>query len=172
MWTALTLAATTTALAACSMFQSTYPEKHPGEGETVTSNQDSSGLFGFHLFGGDSKKNDAANGLAVNAYLWRASLDTLAFMPLASADPFGGVIITDWYAPPESPAERFKMSVLIVDRTLRADGVRVSVFRQVQNSSGDWADASVEPKTATDVENAILTRAREMRTAAVAAQKN
>jgi hypothetical protein len=173
MWTALMLAATTGALAACNVFQSTYPEKHPGDSTPVATSQDS-GLFGFHLFGGgDSKKSDENSaGLAVNAFLWRASLDTLAFMPLTSADPFGGVIITDWYAPPESPTERFKMTVLIVDRTLRADGVHVSVFRQVQNSTGDWTDSSVDAKTATDVENAILTRAREMRSSAAAAQKN
>ena len=110
-------------------------------------------------------------GLGVNSYLWRASLDTLAFMPLSSVDPFGGVIITDWYAPPESPTERFKMSVFIMDRVLRADGIRVAVFRQVQVSSGDWVDSAIDQKTAVDMENAILTRAREMRTAS-AAQKN
>src|ERR1700674_770485 len=91
------------------------------------------GPNGITLFGGDSGKSAAEPyGIGVNAFLWRASLDTVAFMPLASADPFGGVIITDWYSPPESPAERFKMSVFIMDRTLRADGIRVAVFRQVQ----------------------------------------
>ncbi len=177
MWTALVLAATTVALAACSQFQSTYPDKHPGDDSPTWGNQERPGMFGeggLSLFGGGSKKKDeeAGTGLGVNAYLWRASLDTLAFMPLTSADPFGGVIITDWYAPPESPTERFKMSVFIMDRTLRADGLHVSVFRQVQTSSGDWADSNVDQKTAVDVENAILTRAREMRSASVAAQKN
>lgn len=176
MWTALTLAATTVALAACSQFQSVYPDKHPGDDSPTWGNQEKPGLFGdggLNLFGGEKKKSEeAGTGLGVNAFLWRATLDTLSFMPLASADPFGGVIITDWYAPPESPTERFKMSVFIMDRTLRADGVHVSVFRQVQNSGGDWADSTVEPKTAVDMENAILTRAREMRSASVAAQKD
>jgi hypothetical protein len=170
MWTALILAATTAALTACSLFQSTYPDKRPGEDNPEARSQETSGLFGLHLFGGDKKTDEANVGLGVNSFLWRASLDTLAFMPLASADPFGGVIITDWYAPPESPTERFKMSIFILDRTLRADGVRVSVFRQTQNSGGDWMDSSVDPKTPVDMENAILTRAREMRSAA--AQKN
>ena len=98
----------------------------------------------------------------MNSFLWRASLDTVSFMPLASADPFGGVIITDWYMPPETPGERFKMSIYILDRALRADGVRVALFRQNLAPSG-WADAQVAPGTSTDIENKILTRARELR---------
>jgi hypothetical protein len=104
----------------------------------------------------------------VNTFLWRASLDTIAFMPLASADPFGGVIITDWYSPPESPKERFKMSLFIMDRALHADGIRVSVFRQSQGNGGEWSDQPVNPKTAIELEDAILTRAREMRRSATA----
>lgn len=174
--TALMLAATVAALTACSQLQSVYPDKHPGDESPTWGDQKRDSLFGpggLSLWGSDKKKDDAqvAAGLSVNAYLWRASLDTLAFLPLASADPFGGVILTEWYAPPESPLERFKLSVLIMDRALRADAIRVSVFRQVQTTGGEWADAKVDPKTAVDMENAILTRAREMRTAA-ALQKN
>lgn len=175
MWTALVLAATTAALAACSQFDSVYPDKHPGDDSPTWGNQEKPGLFGggLNLFGGEKKKNDEAGaGIGVNTYLWRATLDTLSFMPLASADPFGGVIITEWYAPPESPNERFKMSIFILDRTLRADGIHASVFRQVQTTGGDWTDANVDQKTAVDVENAILTRAREMRSAAAAAKKD
>jgi Domain of unknown function (DUF3576) len=102
-------------------------------------------------------------GVGVNSYLWRATLDTVSFMPLASADPFGGVIITDWYSPAESPAERFKMNVFILSRELRADGVRATVFRQKRDPSGQWVDAAVEPQTGIDLENAILTRARQLR---------
>jgi hypothetical protein len=84
-------------------------------------------------------------------------------MPLSSADPFGGVIITDWYSPPESPNERFKLNIYILGRQLRADGVKAAVFRQRREDNGDWMDAAVEPKTAIELENAILTRARQMR---------
>lgn len=100
--------------------------------------------------------------LGVNSYLWHASLDTLAFMPLASADPFGGVIITDWYSAPESPDERMKVTVYILDRRLRADGIRLAVFRQTR-AGGGWTDAPVNPDTATKLEDSILTRARELR---------
>lgn len=102
--------------------------------------------------------------LGVNAYLWHASLDTLSFMPLASADPFGGVIITDWYSASENPNERMKVTVYILDRRLRADGLRIAVFRQTRSADG-WADAQVNPDTATKLEDAILTRARELRLA-------
>ncbi|MEO5335418.1 MAG: DUF3576 domain-containing protein [Magnetospirillum sp. WYHS-4] len=118
------------------------------------------------IFGGEKKRKGEeggeGSGIGVNSFLWRASLDTIAFMPVASADPFGGVIITDWHTQPESPSERFKLNVYIMGRSLRADGVRVSVFRQVA-AGGSWADAPVPGETATRIEDAILTRARQMR---------
>ncbi|HTK35978.1 MAG TPA: DUF3576 domain-containing protein [Caulobacteraceae bacterium] len=104
----------------------------------------------------------AGQTLGVNGYLWRASLDTLAFMPLASADPYGGVIITDWYANPEKPDERFKAQVYILDTRLRADGLNVTVYKQTRTATG-WTDAAVAGQTATDIENAILTKARQLR---------
>ena len=85
-------------------------------------------------------------------------------MPLASADPFGGVIITDWYSPPDSPNERFKVNIFILGRELRADGVRASVFRQKRDAgTGNGSMPPVDQATGTDLENAILTRARQMR---------
>jgi hypothetical protein len=105
-----------------------------------------------------------ARTLGVNSYLWHATLDTLSFVPLASADPFGGVIITEWYSPPQSPTERLKVTVYILDRALRADGLKVAVFRQTKAPDG-WADAAVSGDTATKLEDAILTRARELRLA-------
>lgn len=122
------------------------------------------------IFGGEKKRKgegtEGGGGIGVNSFLWRASLDTIAFMPVASADPFGGVIITDWHSQPESPGERFKMNVYILGRSLRADGVKVAVFRQVQ-SGGGWTDAPVPAETATKIEDAILTRARQMRNEAL-----
>lgn len=102
------------------------------------------------------------NGLGVNAYLWRGALDTLSFMPLVSADPYGGVIVTDWYSPPSASGERFKATAYILGRQLRADGVRVTVFRQVMQN-GQWVDTPVSPVTTGDIENKILARARELR---------
>jgi len=120
------------------------------------------GMFGSK----QDKKDDPGLGVAVNAYLWRASLDTINFIPLASADPFGGVIITDWYTPAETPNERMKVQVTILDRDLRADGVRVAVFKQQTSPrGGGWVDAQVDPRTNIDIENAILTRARQLRIA-------
>ena len=104
--------------------------------------------------------------IGVNSYLWRASLDALSFMPLLQADSSGGVIITDWYTPAETPNERMKVQVTILDRDLRADGVRVAVFKQTTSPrGGNWVDAAVDPRTNIDIENAILTRARQLRIA-------
>jgi hypothetical protein len=102
--------------------------------------------------------------LGVNSYLWHATLDTLSFIPLASADPFGGVVITDWYSAPEAPNERMKVTVYILDRNLRADGLKVAVFRQTKSADG-WVDAQVAADTSIKLEDAILTRARELRLA-------
>ncbi|HRO02720.1 MAG TPA: DUF3576 domain-containing protein, partial [Terricaulis sp.] len=100
--------------------------------------------------------------IGVNAYLWRASLDTLNFMPLESADPYGGIIITGWHSDPTTPTERFKATVYILDTRLRADALNVSIFRQT-NVDGAWTDAAVNADTELQIENAILTRARQLR---------
>ena len=113
----------------------------------------------------DGTNGGAYAGIGVNAYLWRAALETIDFLPLAQADPFGGVIITDWYSP-DNPDERFKLNVYILDTVLRADGIKVAVFRQTNGENG-WRDAAVDPQTATDIEDSILTRARELRITAL-----
>ena len=145
-----------------------YPE-YIGNNKYSSSGKKPDSVFGSEgltLFGGSKKDKDSAGvGIGVNSYLWRASLDTLAFMPLASADPFGGVIITDWYTPPETPKERFKVNAFIMTKSLRADGIKVTVFKQEMNNKGTWVEVALPDKTATALEDAILVRAREMRIA-------
>jgi hypothetical protein len=122
------------------------------------------GLFSF----GGNKNNGTGGGgagIGVNAFLWRGALDTLSFLPLTSADPFGGVIITDWYSPADAPGERFKATAYILGKDLRSDGIRVSVFRQV-NQGGRWVDAPVSSVVQADIENKVLDRARKLREAA------
>ncbi len=120
---------------------------------------------GIVLAGG--KKGEENNSpLGVNSFLWRATLDTLSFMPLSSADPFGGVIITEWYEDPKTPGERFKANALILDKTLRADGVKITLFRQ-KFSGGQWRDQAVDKATERKLEDTILTRARELRVKSV-----
>ncbi|KDA02276.1 DUF3576 domain-containing protein [Hyphomonas oceanitis] len=116
-------------------------------------------------FGG-SKSNDAnitqKNVGTVNPYLWRATLDTFENMPVDSADPVGGIVNYDWKSFPDSPDERIKATVYILDTRLRADGVKVSVFRQT-NTDGTWTDATVDPETGIQLENKILQRARTLK---------
>ena len=129
----------------------------------IYSNQESIfGKGGLLSFGKNKGMENSQTGLGVNSYLWRASLDTVSFMPLASADPFGGVILTDWYSPAETPNERLKLNVFILNRQLKSDALQVKVFRQVRKGS-DWKDASVATETARQLEDAILTRARQIR---------
>ncbi len=115
--------------------------------------------------GGSRERDQLDQGggtIGVNSFLWRASLDTVSDLPVASADPFGGVILTDWHAPDGSGVERFKINIFILGRQLRADGLTVSVFRQVRAGEG-WEDAAVADGTARAIEDTILTRARELR---------
>lgn len=104
--------------------------------------------------------------IGVNSYLWRASLETLSFMPLTTADSAGGVLITDWYVNPESPGERVKVSVSILDQDLRADALRVAASRQV-NQNGTWVEAPVQAATIQRLEDIILTQARDLRRSTV-----
>jgi hypothetical protein len=135
----------------------------PVPASTVGNAGDDGGSWWWPFGGGDDEAPVVWDGpeLGVNAYLWRATLDTLNFMPLATSDPVGGVINTEWYSPPENPNERVKVTAYILDRRLRADALRVSVFRQVQQNN-EWLDAQVNPETPLRLENAILTRAREI----------
>lgn len=122
-----------------------------------------------------SKNRDIPNQLApsrmtsigVNAYLWKAAVDTVGFAPLLQADPNSGVIITDWYSRPANPGERIKLTVAILDQELRADALRVTANRQV-NQGGAWVDAPVSAATVQKLEDIILTRARDLRRGTVA----
>lgn len=100
--------------------------------------------------------------IGINSYLWRASLDTLSFMPLVQTDSNGGVIVTDWYTNPQNPGERVKVSVTILDQDLRADALRVAASRQVAQGGG-WVDAPVQAATVQKLEDIILTKARDLR---------
>ncbi len=151
--------------------QANYPSERRGP-DPYTKPDGVFGPGGLRLFGGGDKA-PAGSGIGVNAYLWRASLDTVSFMPVANADPFGGTILTDWYNPPNSPNERFKVNVFILDKQLRADSVRVSMFRQVRDTPGSaWHDADIIETAPRLMEDTILSRARELKVAQELTQVN
>jgi Domain of unknown function (DUF3576) len=116
--------------------------------------------YGTRFFEPQDRARPAAR---VNGLLWRASLETLKFLPLAKADPVAGVITSDWYSAPNVSDERVKVQVFILGRDLRADTLRVSVFRQVKSVDGTWHEADTQPGTANKIEDAILTMARQIR---------
>jgi hypothetical protein len=156
------MVATLLALSACGSPKpstaSLYnPETANLPGEMATN----SGTSLFTLGKGAGSAANQAGQIQVNAYLWRATLDTLSFMPLVSADPFGGVIITDWYTPVATPTERFKVNAYILSKQLTANAVQVSVFHQVQQS-GEWVDSPADPSTASGLEDRILAEAADL----------
>ncbi|MGF1641670.1 MAG: DUF3576 domain-containing protein [Rhodospirillales bacterium] len=158
-------------LAGCesAKVEGVYPDRRQGDSTPYGNVERRGSVFGesagFLGLGGRGKDagDGSGGGIGVNSYLWRASLDTVSFMPVNSADPFGGVIVTDWHAMPETPQERFKMNVYILGRSLRADGIRVAVFRQVQDGNGSWRDAPIPDQAGVKIEDAILMRARQLR---------
>lgn len=165
----LCLAALGIALSACGLFGPKSPPKGTTPAQAPESSvsgdvvrQATPSLPAF------AKGVDTTVGtrIGVNSFLWRGALDTVSFMPLVSADAFGGVIITDWYAPPEAPQERFKLNIYILGRELRADAIRVAVFKQ-KMADGQWQDTTAEQATATDLEDTILTRAEHLRSEAL-----
>jgi len=154
-------------LSACGKGEAKYPtgaDRAATGGDIYAKPEGIFGGDGISIFSNQKKKNAEETGIGVNSYLWRASLDTLSFMPLASADPFGGVIITDWYSAPEKPNERFKINAFILDKQLVSTGIQVKVFRQVKSGSS-WKDANVADDMGTKLEDSILTRARQLRVA-------
>lgn len=125
----------------------------------------SGSLGSLFTFGkGGASSGGIASNIQVNAFLWRATLDTLSFMPMASADPFGGVVITDWYSPPSAPDTRFKANAYILSKDLTASAIQVSVFEQVLQN-GQWVDTQADPSIATGLENRILARAADLQAA-------
>ena len=162
---ALLVLALLAVIPSCSFFTADEEQAYPKTDKDIrrANRGKLTGEEGLQIGGANDKDKEAGkNPLGVNSFLWRASLDTISFMPLASADPFGGTIITDWYSPPETPNERFKLNVFILDKQLRSDGVSVKVFRQ-NIKGGSWRDSTATDSTARQLEEAILTRARQMR---------
>ena len=104
-------------------------------------------------------------GIGVNTYLWRATLETLSFMPLSSADPFGGVIVTDWYSKNEAPNEKYKIVAYIIGTQLRVDALKINVFKKIKNENGDWIDQESHSEMSLNIENSILTKAKQYRMA-------
>ena len=107
----------------------------------------------------------SAGGIGVNTYLWRATLETLSFMPLSSADPFGGVIVTDWYSKNEAPNEKYKIVAYIIGTQLRVDALKINVFKKIKNEDGDWIDQEPHSEMSLNIENSILTKAKQYRMA-------
>ncbi|HQT63083.1 MAG: hypothetical protein B7Z75_13615 [Acidocella sp. 20-57-95] len=156
------------ALAACSYLPHGQPLAAGQLNNTMAQEVPGANVNGTNAFPGlglnlgNIGKGQSGTGIQVNAFLWRGTLDTLSFMPLVSADPFGGVVITDWYSPPATPNERFKANAYILSQTMSANAVKVTVFHQVQQN-GQWVDAPVDPSTASGLEDRILARAADLK---------
>jgi hypothetical protein len=110
----------------------------------------------------DAKRPAGKMPKGINAYLWRAALDSVGFLPLDVADPDTGQIMTNWYSAPAEPGMRSKMFVEILDPDLRRDTIRVTVIRQLQDASGEWTEIPAPAGTAQSMEDSIYIKARDL----------
>jgi hypothetical protein len=150
-------------ISACSGVETKAPSTSSVEEQRKEARGRLTGDDGISIGGSRRDEASSASPLGVNSFLWRATLDTLSFMPLVSADPFGGVIITDWYEDSKDKGERYKVNALILDKTLRADGIKITLFKQSMDSKGVWRDKKSDTVDARKIEDTILTRARELK---------
>ena len=127
------------------------------------------GILTLGNTGRNNMDNNQGSGVGVNTFLWRASLEAINFMPIMQVDPFGGVIITDWHSVTETPNERYKLTILILGKTLQANALKVSMFKQ-KRENNNWVNSEVNPSIIRDIENNILSRARKFRIASNAQQ--
>ena len=126
------------------------------------------GLFGkkasINLLGGNenSQQTSVGMGLPINPFLWRASIETISFMPLTSTDPFAGTIITDWYTAENSLGERCKLNIFINGAEMKTDNLKVSSFCQTLKDN-QWVNSPSNSEDNIKLENAILNKAKKLK---------
>jgi hypothetical protein len=148
-------------LSSCSNFEST-PIQEPEEPVSVfTGKKGGTKLMDFN------KKDKSGDSLPVNALLWRAALDIASFVPLDDVDTFGGSIVTEWHLSQTTPNKRLKLTIFVLGRELRSDAIKVRTYVQKRHD-GDWVDAGRDEALSLKLEDLVLTRARELRSAALA----
>ena len=161
----LIIIATLLNLTAC-LSGNTSPSKNDGPGSIITGRAEQVSAFQI-----DGQNTNDRGWLPINALLWRASLDIASTIPLDDVDTFGGTIVSDWYQVDRTSDERIKMTVFVLDRELRSDGIRVVVY--IQKRVNDvWQDSGTDIEMGRQIEELILTRAREIRTIGVVETNN
>lgn len=146
-----------------SELEQDYPEAPTNSGRERMERLESGGetIFGELVLGGPERPAEGGNGTNVNFYLWRAALETLSIGPLDSADPFGGVIITDWFTLEEDPGHQYRATAYIMGRELRTDNLRVALY--LRPVGQDTAARRATEEAETRMENVILAKARDIR---------
>ena len=146
----------------CSGFENPTPVEDEGPVSIITGKAGGTKLSKFF------SEDQQSDGMPINALLWRASLDVVSFVPLGDVDTFGGSIVTDWYSLPNDTSQRIKIAVFIIGRELRSDAVSARVY--VQNLVNDsWVQSGRDKELEINLEDLILTRARELRSSMIEA---
>ena len=118
--------------------------------------------FSFLDEGKETSSQITNLGMPINPYLWRASLNTISFMPLSSTDPFAGTIITDWYTAETNLGERCKLNIFINGKDLKTSNLKVSSFCQTLKEN-QWVNMPSKNEENTKLENVILNEAKKLK---------
>ena len=114
---------------------------------------------GIILFGGD-KKNSGTIDFSSTNVMWRATLKTLNFLPLVSADYSAGLIVTDWYSEQKLGKEQIKIQVSFLSNDLKSESIVVSSFKRICEPSGICTNSSVNESVNKEIKDSIITNAR------------
>ena len=151
-------------LGGCETSQKIIPTDRPGEADSVSI---LTGKAGGIKFSDYTNENPYSGSLPVNALLWRAALDIASFVPLDDVDTFGGSIVTEWHQSEGSLDQRLKLTIFVIGLELRSDAIKVNSYLQ-KKRNGNWVDAGRDEVLSRKLEDLILTRARELRSSAIA----
>ena len=143
-------------LNSCGLYRKTDAKEFPPDPNLRIQKNMEEGR-GFRLL---QKKNSSGTFEFANSNpLWRASLDTIDFMPLLSVDYGGGLIITDWYNSNEKSNESIKLTIKFLSNEIRADAINVKVFKKICLESQNCKIVNSDSKINSELKLAILKKA-------------
>jgi len=146
-------------LYSCGIYRKVDAKDYPPEPEKRIKKNIEEGR-GIRLFGG-KKKGGGVFDFASSNSLWRASLDTIDFMPLLTADYGGGIIVTDWFTGTDDANKAIKISIQFLSNEIRADALNIKVFKKNCDTNKNCKIINSEGELNSELKLAILKKAAQ-----------
>ena len=120
---------------------------------------------GGGLFGdiGNKKSGSTSVNFSSANVLWKATLQTLDFLPLSNTDYSGGIIIYDWYSQKNNPNEQIKISVRFLNNELRADSIQVITHKKICDNNNKCSNSTIDEKFSQSIKESIIASARSLK---------